>query len=258
MLKTKNIAIIGAGRLGQALSLFYNNHSKYGNLYLIDKEPGKDIILNRHVQKTTVSYEAIENSHVIHLCVKPKDFYDVTNDLNVHITNHHTVFSWIPTITEYELQKSLHINKEYIFRAMTNVLCQYNKSDIYLYSSIVKNHYDRYNTEYNFNNAKCIWLTKESQMLPVTLANGSGPAFIADFLQQINEIAEQNNIPKNIAYQIMKNNIAGIHYWLQDGKNLQDLKIQVASPSGLTEQGLKIMRNTNLTKILRKLFTPTS
>ena len=73
------------------------------------------------------------------------------------------------------------------------------------------------------------------------MCSGSGPAFIAYFADAIAEEAKSNGLDYELAMQAVAQTLVGTGKLLLSGKRAQEIITQVASPGGVTEEGLKIL-----------------
>jgi len=241
------IGIIGTGRLGLSLFEFYNNTNKI--VLTSSRNVDKKFMLNRKIYQNVDNTTNMRESRIIHLCIKPNDFEVLSQQIRPYIRNDHIFISWMAKTSINEISTKLNISDEQICRAMGSVLMRHNNGVICLYKNNTK-----YNLDSYFPCINKIWLDDEKHIDTCTIAAGCGPAYLSEFVDSI----IKQNMAKGLKYEhsmlIAKENLRGLVHWLDQGLYTSYLKEQVASPGGLTEQGLNKIKNSNFDDIIKQLY----
>lgn len=85
-------------------------------------------------------------------------------------------------------------------------------------------------------------LSDEGQIDAVTGVSGSGPAYIFYMIDALAAAAEAEGLPKDLAMQLAKATVAGAGILAEEAAETpEQLRINVTSPKGTTEAGLKVL-----------------
>lgn len=241
------IGIIGAGRLGSALIGYYSHFNS--KILISTKNINNQLILNRQVYPTINNIENIQKSHLINLCVKPSDFDNLSKEIRPYIQPDQLFVSWMANIDISTISTKLNIDQRQVCRAMGNIFIQHKNGTVCLYTTSTKYNWNSY-----FPVINKIWLSKEKIIDTCTVAVGCGPAYISEFINMINNHNINNGLKCEQSMLILKENLRGLTYWLDNGLNINNLKEQVSSPGGLTEQGLNKIKNSSIDTIIKELY----
>ncbi|MCP4393600.1 MAG: pyrroline-5-carboxylate reductase [Alphaproteobacteria bacterium] len=89
-------------------------------------------------------------------------------------------------------------------------------------------------------NGTTIWLENENQIDPLSAISGSGPAFLFHFVESLEAAALNLGLPFEMAKVLAKETVVGSAELLnQSSETPSQLRINVTSPKGSTEAGLK-------------------
>lgn len=246
------LSFIGAGKMASALiSCIYKNKLAK-SITASDKndENLRKIKKGFRIKTTTNNKEAVKNSDIVFICVKPKDIDDVLNEIKDTVKNQ-LIVSIAAGIKLKYLESKLK-NKR-IIRVMPNINCiagemaagfsagrHATKEDISSISEIL-------------NSAGIAFPLKENLLDAVTAVSGSGPAFFAYFIKAFEEAGIKNGLPKEIAFKLAAQTALGTGKLLME-KNLppEELIKMAASKKGTTEAGLRILKKYKVNYILMK------
>lgn len=104
-------------------------------------------------------------------------------------------------------------------------------------------------------NGTVIWLDNEDQIDPLSAISGSGPAFLFHFVESLEAAALNLGLPSDIAPILAKETVTGSAELLhQSTETPTELRINVTSPKGSTEAGLKHLMDekTGLIDLMQK------
>ena len=248
----KSISFIGTGKMATALiSCIYKN--KFANK-IIATNKNENILKNIKSQfniKTTAdNKEAVRNSDMVFICVKPQDIDVVLNEIKDEIKNQ-LIVSIAAGIKISHIEKI--IGKKRIIRVMPNVNClvgemasgfsagEYaTKEDVKIVSEIL-------------NSAGISFFIKEDLINALSVVSGAGPAFFAYFTQAIAEAGIKKGLPKEMAYKLAAKTALGTGKLLLEKNLTPDEMIKmVASKKGVTLAGLKVFDKHKVKKILEE------
>lgn len=221
---------------------------------IIVSEPREDrrkYLEQNYGARTTVSNKEIASScGVIILAVKPQIMEDVLNETTDYIGEDKTVVSIAAGITLSYLQSRLKTKK--LIRVMPNTpalvqegmsvmsMCDcFPDKDINIVREI-------------FMSVGHVLTLKEKDMDAVTAVSGSGPAFIAFFVEGMIESGVGLGLAYDSAAELAIQTIIGTAEMLKTGITPQKLREMVTSPGGTTAAGLRSFEENGLKKIINE------
>jgi len=246
------MAFIGAGRMATALISYVYKSNISKSIFASDKnEKSLSNIKKQFGIKTTKdNEEAVKNSDIVFICVKPQDIDNVLNEIKGAIKNQ-LIVSIAAGIKLKRLESKLK-NKR-VIRVMPNINCLAGemaagfsagkfatKEDVGIVSAIL-------------NSAGVAFHIKEDLLDAVTAVSGSGPAFFAYFIDAFTKAGIKNGLPKEIAFKLACQTALGTGRLLIE-RNLspEELIKMVASKKGATVAGLEVLKKNKTKNILIK------
>lgn len=235
MSKINTIGIIGAGRLGSAFAEAFSKDYK-----IVISDPNKENLerfnKTKNYSTTTDNSELVKHSDIILIAVKPKDFDSVVAPLVKGLENKLLVsFAAAVNIKRIE---SLGVKN--VIRVMPNICVSVNEGLLAYSLGTNAAKYEKQFLDAFSKIGKCLKMD-EKLLDPITACSGSGPAFIAYFADAIAEEAKENSLDYKLAMQAVAQTLIGTGKLLLSGKKANEIINQVASPGGITEEGLRIM-----------------
>lgn len=98
-----------------------------------------------------------------------------------------------------------------------------------------------------------VWLSKEEQVDVVAALSGSGPAYFFLFMEALEEAAVELGISKENANLLtLQTALGSAQMAINRKKTLAELKKQVTSPGGTTEQALKFLKIAHFSDMVKK------
>lgn len=97
-------------------------------------------------------------------------------------------------------------------------------------------------------------LSSEDQMDAVTGVSGSGPAYVFHLIETMAAAGEAQGLPRDMAMQLAKATVAGAGALaVQSAEPPSQLRVNVTSPAGTTEAGLRVLMDdaTGLAPLMR-------
>ena len=243
------IGFIGGGNMAEAL---IKGMTAEGMKDILVSEPRKERVVEL---ERTYGVKAAESSRdiamscdIIILAVKPQNMESVLDELSDVIDETKTVVSIAAGITLSYLQSKLKTGK--IIRVMPNTpaliqegmsvysLCEcFTGSEINIVKSIL------------MSIGRVIALP-ERLMDAVTAVSGSGPAFIALFVEAMIEAGERLGLARDDAAELAVQTALGTAKLLDTGMSTEKLRQMVTSPGGTTAAGLKVFEEKGLKSVV--------
>lgn len=233
------IGFIGGGKMAEAL---IKGFIAQGDKDIFVSERLKE---RRHYLKTSYKIKTTESNKkiaatckIIILAVKPQDMTTVLDEIVGSITEDKTVISIAAGITLDFFQQKLNTKK--IVRAMPNTPVLVQEGLIALSFGTHFPAQDVITIQNLFKSVGKVLIIPEKNMNAISALSGSGPAFIAFFLEALIEAGIKMGLPNEQANQAVLQTLIGTATLLQAGISPDQLRIMVTSPGGMTAEGIKI------------------
>ncbi|MBF0328941.1 MAG: pyrroline-5-carboxylate reductase [Nitrospirae bacterium] len=251
------IGFIGGGNMAEALIKGAVNSQQSAGRYYFISEPREDrrkYLEETYGIKTTLSNKEVADAcNIIILAVKPQNMAGVLDEISSEITDEKTVVSIAAGITLSYLQSRLNTKK--LVRVMPNTpalvlegmsvisLCEgFSDSDIATVREI-------------FMSVGRVTIMPEKHMNAVTAVSGSGPAFIALFIEGMIEAGLKLGLSKIHSEELAVQTLLGTARLLDSGMPAHKLREMVTSPGGTTAAGLAVFEERNLMPIVLDALT---
>jgi pyrroline-5-carboxylate reductase len=239
------IGFIGGGNMAEAM---IKGIVQSGMKDIMVSEPREDrrayLEKTYNVKTTSDNKEVVKNCDIIILAVKPQNMDDVTAGINDIVTEDKIIVSIAAGITLSYLTSRLKTSK--IIRVMPNTpaLVQEGISVLTLCECI----HDREMGLIRgiFMSIGKVLVLPEKYMDAVTALSGSGPAFIALFVEKMIEAGVKVGLSKDNAAELAVQTLIGTAKLLETGMPPDKLREMVTSPGGTTAAGLKVFEEKGL------------
>jgi len=233
----KKIGIIGAsGNLGNALkNLFLLNG--YKNSLLLSDKISEDVIENSNE-------DVIENSNILFLCVKPKDMKEVLEQFKDKKDK--LIISCVASVSTSNIKKNTQNLK--IARIMPNLPIAYGKGAITYFSNDLDDK-DLLFLEKILKGPMLLKVNDENLIDVSTILTGSMPAFIAKIAENHLIFGEKFGFTKEESLKLYSSTVEGTLEMLKNNSS-EKIISNVCSPGGVTEKGIKFLKNNKLDSII--------
>lgn len=246
------IGFIGGGNMAEAIIKGVRGKGQGAIKEIIVSEPREDrreYLGKTYTVKTTPSNKEVTTScNIIILAVKPQQMEAVLEEISPDISEDKTVVSIAAGITLSYLQSKLKTKK--LIRVMPNTpalvqqgmtamsLCEcFDDRDIAVVREI-------------FMSIGELLVMPEKYMDAVTAVSGSGPAFIAFFVEKMIEAGVKLGLNEENAYTLAVQTAVGTGRLLETGIQPSKLREMVTSPGGTTAAGLKSFEEKDLREVV--------
>ncbi|MFH1014641.1 MAG: pyrroline-5-carboxylate reductase [Nitrospirota bacterium] len=243
---------IGGGNMAEALikGMIQDSRFKIQDIFVSEpREERRKYLEQTYGVKTTSSNKEVASScNIIILAIKPQIMGQVLEEIKSSITDDKTVVSIAAGITLSYLQSKLNTKK--IIRVMPNTpalvhegmsvmsLCEcFSDKDINPVREI-------------FMSIGKVLTLPEKYMNAVTALSGSGPAFIAFFIEAMVEGGVKLGLNKENASELAIQTLLGTASLLETGMPPEKLREMVTSPRGTTAAGLKVFEEKGFKDIV--------
>jgi pyrroline-5-carboxylate reductase len=243
------IGFIGGGNMAEAI-IKGIAHKYAGNIIVSEPRDERRAYLEKTytVKTTPRNTDVASNADIIILAVKPQEMGNVLDEISDVIPEEKTVVSIAAGVTLSYLLARLKTKK--IVRIMPNTpaliqegmsvmsMCEcIHDKDISLIKDI-------------FMSVGRLLSLPEKYMDAVTALSGSGPAFVAYFVEAMIEGAVRAGLSKDDAVTLAIQTLLGTARLLDTGMSPARLREMVTSPKGTTAAGLTLFEEKGLKEIV--------
>jgi len=244
------IGFIGGGNMAEALIKgMVSQGMKDIIVHDINEERLRHLEENYGVKSAVSNPEVVSSSEIVVLAVKPQNMESVLEEISPAVTEESVVVSIAAGITLGYLSSRLKTRK--LIRVMPNTpaLVQEGMSVISLCECFT-DHAISAVREIFMSVGKVITLP-ERHMDAVTALSGSGPAFIARFIEAMIDAGVEMGMTRDDAYTLGVQTAIGTAGLLKSGMSPSRLREMVTSPGGTTAAGLDTFEKRGLRDIVR-------
>ena len=247
------IAFIGGGNIGEAIigALLHKKLAKPADFTVSDiAEARRDYLIEKYnVAVTASNKEAAKGKDIIVLAVKPQQMNDALADLKPAIKPAQLVLSIAAGVTIDTIAKGLAHDK--VVRSMPNTPAQLGQGMTgWTATEAVTGEQKELAAKILGAMGKEIYFKDESSLDMVTAVSGSGPAYFYLFAESLIDAAVAIGLSKQDAEILVKQTMLGAAQLVnQSDKDPAELRRNVTSKGGTTEQAIKIFEERSLFKI---------
>lgn len=243
MIKETKIAIVGVGKIGEALAsgLLKNRSVLPSHLLGSTRNPehGHDIGRRLGIRMFKDNRQMVEEADVVILAVKPQNIKSVLQEIEKKMSRSKLVIT-LAAATGTRMVEEILGSKIPVIRAMPNTPCLINEGMTVLCPG-------EYATKQHLDLAKEIFssvgrveiLNHEELMDAVTALSGSGPAYAYIIVESLAEGGVKAGLPRELATTLAAQSIlGGAKMVLETGEHPAKLKDSVTTPAGVAMDGI--------------------
>ena len=246
MMKT---GFIGGGNMAEAMIKGMTSQGMM-NIHVSDpKEERRQYIRkNYNVETTESNTQVVRSCDIIILAVKPQNMDKVIEEIGEEVTENKTVVSIAAGITLAFLSSRLKTKK--LIRVMPNTPALVQKGMTVMSLCECFSDRDVAVVREIFMSIGEVITLPEKYMNAVTAVSGSGPAFIAYFIEGMIESGIKLGLTNDDARILAVQTAIGTSQLLDTGMSPSKLREMVTSPGGTTAAGLKTLDEKGFKDIL--------
>lgn len=249
----KKLAIIGAGSMAEALlSGIIESHLLAGEDIWVTNRSDEEKLKKLH-QQYGVSYtydlkELFHHSDVVILAMKPKDAASALQLISPYLTDKMLIVSVMAGISIKSIKKLTNPDLA-IVRAMPNTSAAVGKSATAFAVNGNVSAEQKEMAKAMFETVGLATIVEEEQLDAVTGLSGSGPAYIYYLIEAMEKSAVEIGLDPQVAQELIVQTLQGAAEMVSKStKPPKQLRIEVTSPGGTTEAGLRILEAHNVQK----------
>lgn len=252
MLKSKKIAVIGAGNMGGALLTGLVSSGKAGDILAVDpdKQRLEKLSEDLNIQVASKAGDELAGCDIVILAVKPQIIDSVLEDVRGTANKEALFISIAAGVDIAYLAKALGGDRR-IIRAMPNTPALVGAGITALSPGKKASQKDLQTAEAVFSSVGRVVHVREKCMDAVTALSGSGPAYVFMILEAMADGGVEEGLPRDIALELAAHTVLGAARLLIEKKEQPSrLKDQVTSPGGTTIAGLLELEKRGLRSAL--------
>jgi len=242
MLRHRNLAVLGAGKIGEALirGLLESEILERENILATAKHQERlDYLAEHYGVKTTLNNVlAVEQAELVLLSVKPQTMREVVEEIAPVVTPRHVLISVAASVPTSFIESLLPVEVP-VIRAMPNTPCIIRAGMTVLCRG-------RYATDSHLQLARSLFdavgrtmILEESHMDAVTGLSASGPAFIYIIIESLAEAGVKVGLARDVATELAAQTTLGAAKMvLVTNEHPAKLKDAVTTPAGCTIDGI--------------------
>jgi pyrroline-5-carboxylate reductase len=251
---TNIITIIGAGNMGASLlaGLMVNKYPAKA-LWITDPDTEKLKLIEQrfHVHTTIHNEEAVEQSDVVILAVKPQIISTVVKSIAPLIQEKKPLVISIAAGIREETVQHILGGKAAIVRCMPNTPALIGAGATALYANSFVDKKQHELAESILRAVGMItWLEDEKLMDAVTALSGSGPAYIFLVIEAMQAAGEKMGLSSEAARLLTLETVFGsARMALESSESVHELRQRVTSPGGTTEAAIQVFEKEKIRDI---------
>tara|TARA_B100000809_G_C15131752_1_gene528754 strand:+ start:2717 stop:3514 length:798 start_codon:yes stop_codon:yes gene_type:complete len=254
-MENKKIAIIGCGNLGLSIvkGLLANENINPSNITVTKRNIETiSYLKDSGVNVTANNSEAIRNSEIIILALKPYTILDILGELKGDFdVNKHVLVSLATGVSIEQLQGKIDSDLP-IYRAMPNTAADVSESITCLCSNSTNNEQTQ-EVKQIFDLIGSTIIINESLMDSATVLGACGIAFVLRFIRAMVQGGIQIGFDSKTASEIVNQVVKGAAELLIERGNHPEHEIdKVTTPKGCTIKGLNEMEHNGFSSALIK------
>lgn len=242
MLKGKKLAVIGAGKLGEALilGLLKQGDLKRENIAGTVRHEGSLVRVRERlgIKVMLDNRELVKARDIIILAVKPQNMDKVVREIADVVTAEQLLVTVAASITTNFVEERLHDSIP-VVRAMPNTPCVINEGMTVVCGGLYAREEHLQMAEAIFKSVGKTVFLDESLMDGVTGLSASGPAYLYVVIESLAEAGVKLGIPRDVSTMLAAQTMLGsARMTLESKAHPALLKDVVTTPAGCTIDGL--------------------
>jgi len=253
-METQRIAFVGSGVMAEVMinGLLTRGVISPDRIWAAGprQERADQLIATYGVHGTTDNLEAVANSDIVVLSVKPQTLAKVLKQIRGSIRHEHLVMSIIAGARMATLGSAL--GHPAIVRCMPNLPCQIHRGMTIWTATREVPEPVRENVRSILQTmGKEIYVPDETDVDRATAVNGTGPALIAHFVKSIEDGANFIGESRSLARRSVLETILGTaEMILSSDRHMGELIDSVTSPGGTTSRALHVLHQGRFSAVL--------
>ncbi|MCH9769713.1 MAG: pyrroline-5-carboxylate reductase [Gammaproteobacteria bacterium] len=251
-----NIAFIGGGNMTAALVMGLLNAGYSAECITVSNRSANKLIYfaKLGVQTTQSNHEAVQKAEAIIFAVKPKQLKAVCNELATVIGERQPLLISVAISVSMAMMTRWLAGDYAVVRAMPNTPAMVSAGATGLYANAAVSAKQRDLAESIFRSTGIVaWVQAEDVIRNVIAVSGSGPAYYFLLMEAMQAAAEEMGLEAGVAKTLTQQTAFGAaKLALESTQEFSQLRSQVTSPGGTTEQAINYFLQSDFKNIVAK------
>ena len=245
----KRIAILGGGRMGEALLMgLLNGGYEASAISIAEQHLERCKEIEKNAPGVTVGADAsriVAGADLVIVAVKPNDVGSVLEGARDSISTSACILSIAAGITIADLESL--VPGRAVIRAMPNTPALVGRGATAIVLSVLATDEDAEMAEQVLGYVGIVERVTEDLIDAVTGLSGSGPAYIFLVIEALVDAGIQNGLPRELVERLVEQTVAGsIELLMASSEGPIELRAQVTSPGGTTAEGIRALAEHGL------------
>jgi len=250
MVDDRKVAILGAGRIGEALivGLLSSGWREPGEIAATARRPERvDELNERHgVQATLSNHDAAAGAALVVISVKPQDIDALLGEIGALILPEQTVLTIAAAVTTAKIEGRLTPGVP-VVRAMPNTPSTVHEGIAGLCAGAHAGNEHLDLASEALSHLGAVVRVPESALDAITAVSGSGPAYFALLAEAMIEAGILLGLSREISTQLVVQTMLGTAKQLRDERmHPVELREMVTSPGGTTIAAIRELENAGV------------
>lgn len=242
MLSKDRIAILGAGKIGEALIAGLIEAGAVGRKQIVASarrsERAEELAKRYGIRATTRNREAVAGADVLVICVKPQAMLDILQEIRPDVKPRHLVISVAASVSTRFIEKHLG-EKVPVIRTMPNTPCSLREGMTGIAPGAVASDKHLAKARRIFDSIGRTLVLDEKHFDAVTGLSASGPAFVYTVIESLAEGGVKVGLPREVATELAAQTVLGsARMVLSTREHPAKLRDAVTTPAGCTIDGI--------------------
>lgn len=258
----KTLAFFGAGNMAESLisgiirgtvvppeRILVTNRSNQERLSFLSEKYGVECELGKEAM--------LDEADIIILAMKPKDAGDYLNWLKDYVQPRHLVISVIAGLSVAQMEGKLG-GEIPIIRTMPNTSALIGESATAISQGTYVEENQLSLAEKLLETLGTTKIVDEKDMHTISAIAGAGPAFFYYMVEAMEKVSTEYGLDSKTAIEILTQTVIGAGKMLESsGENPEQLRVNITSPSGITEAGLNQLMEQDFEKVIHACIAST-
>jgi len=250
------IAFVGSGVMAEVMirGLLTHELASPGRIWAAGPRPerAEELAGAYGIHGTTDSLEAIENTDLVVLAVKPPTLAKVLRQIRGSLRPDHVVLSIVAGVRTAAIGGAL--GRPAVVRCVPNLPCRIGRGLTFWTATPEVPEAARETVRAVLGTlGREVYFADEAQVERATAAYGTGPALLAQFVKSLEDAAVFTGEPRALAREMLLETILGTaEMMLASGRPPGELADEVTSPGGLTSRALHELNEGRFSAVLNR------
>lgn len=255
----KAVGFIGGGNMAKAILSGLSQQKERFDLYLCDRNEEKRAYFQQSLGVTTSAdyRDFIAKLDIIILAIKPQGFPELLTELKPLLEKKPLIISIAAGVSIEAILRGIDATEYPIIRVMPNTPSTIGLGASALYANEPVSEAERHEADQIFSSCGITtWLESEALISAAVAVSGSSPAYIYYLMDIMSRVGEEMGLSPESSKVLTQQAVLGSARYSQlSDLSFDQLKRNVMSPQGTTEQAIFSLERNHFEKIIKTAMT---